>query len=1409
MYALAGVNAPAKIMDLTERYYKCFLVVLGFIMLNLFLIPPLQAQPESYKFEHFSNEDGLSQNLVFSIIQDYRGFMWFGTLDGLNRYNGYQFNTYNHIPGDSLSLTNNAIHALFEDHNRNLWVGAVGLNLYDRKMDRFIPVVKPEQIDPDLQYFQINDISEDHNGDIWFSINGIGVFRLDLPDIDHSKGWIGNQIQNMKLAGPYPFPEKFMEQWEGVETINLLFINRTLWIAAEKEILSLEVLENGLYPEPGQHLIKKADIDLTSETGRFYDLFCDEQGLVWIGTNRALIQLSDQLKQKAIYYYSEEGLHFSADWKGLPKKITCDKSGNLWIATFEGVITFNQEKKTFQQIRYNPGHKEGLSFDNITSVFTDKGNIVWIGTAGVGIDRYIGYSKQFEHYLSKNQTNRIYSVYDLVSLSGSGLWFSALDGKLLHLDRTTGRCREIKKPDNINEWMIDDISIDHQGKMWISNDNLLLHFDPVSELAKTYVLVNRDVNEFLPSDSVHSLLTDNKDNLWLCNAHTLKRFDPDLGIMENHTFQGLELNQVNTFLCDENGVFWIATLNGLLKYHMDTEDQILYQARPEGEGYLRNANVTCILPDPKDPGLFIWMGTGGGGLHRMNKQSETFQVYDLNDGLPNNYIYGILADEKGKLWISTNKGLSCFDPEHNTFENYTSKDGIQNNEFNSRSYYKSESGEMFFGGINGISAFYPQQIEPNPNIPDVVLTDFQISYKTVTPGTEDSPLKYTISETGSIDLDYKQRNIAFSFAAMDFTNPDKNQFRYKLEGFNDDWIDARTENHATYTNLPHGHYVFRVQGSNNDGIYNESGTSIRVHIARPLWKKWWAYLLYTIIAGLAGFAMFRYFNEKRRMQRIILEEQLKAEQIAVLEKIKSQFFANISHEFRTPINLIRGRVEEMLDQVKRYDFREKMISIDQNAGELLEFVEEILDLTRLESKNITLNLKSGDLILFLRKLVQSFQPLAITRNIALEFNSDQETLIVEFDAFAMKRIVSNLISNALKFTPGSGKVQVYITKPAATKKINLLPSEQIIQIRVVDNGKGIPENEHESIFKRYYQVENNEEALTGFGLGLALVKGLVDLLGGDIRVESKEKVGSAFIVELPVVASDKFTETHSVQKVSPANENTIKLPAKDSGSVLGSDRLMQASSSKLVLVVEDHKELQEYIRAILIPEYRVLLADHGKQGLELAFKETPDLIISDVKMPEMDGFEMTGQLTTDHRTSHIPVILLTAKAEDTDRLTGLELGADDYLVKPFKKEELFSRIRNILRKREVLTKKNSGRIMEDFAFEELKSIDQEFLQKVNKIVEENMEDEQFGIERLAREAGMSSSNLYRKVQALLDITPVQLLQELRFKRAILYLKKGYNISEVAGRVGFKNQANFSTSFKKKFGCSPREYIKEH
>ena len=1372
----------------------------------------LPAQERDFRFEHLSIEDGLSQNLIFSIIQDSKGFIWVGTYDGLNRYDGYEFNIYTHLPADSLSIMANQIYALFEDRGQHLWVGAGGLNLYDRRNDRFVRVVTKEQIGQNIADLQIQDITEDRNGHIWMYVRNAGVYRLEL---DHTSSDLLKDLnlrEKCRLVGPYPIPGAISGKLTGTETGFLAVAGNSLWLSVEKGLMVLEAAEGGAYPGPDQSGFREVVLKGIPPDKTIHELWVDTDESIWIGTQAGLVHLKDHRLPDQNEFYPIPLDKFTEHGLATPRSMALDQQGMLWIATYEGVLLFDLSGKTYRHLLYDPDDPEGLSYPSITKVFVDQGNLVWLGTAGMGLNNYATHRKQFEHYLGKQLTHTIYSVYDLLEDPEGDIWFSALSGSLFHYIRKTGEVLEIPDPFPDITWTITDMIRDTQGIFWITNDQLLIRYDPEGVTSRVYPITYLEDETVFPSDSMYTLTRDPTGDIWLVNTRNLKRFRPGRGFTAHFTLPEMPLERVNACHLDNRGVFWIASLNGLLRFDPSSGAGEWYRNDPADPGSLPYDHLTSLQPDPSDPQHTLWMGTGGGGLVRMTIPDGIFTNFTTADGLPNNYIYGVLADESGELWMSTNKGLSCFNPGTGVFRNYDRSDGIQSNEFNTRSCYRSPGGKLFFGGINGITAFYPEQIITNPYIPPVIITGMQLSYEPLKAGVKGSPLPYSITETKAIRLRHRQRTLAFEFAALDFTYPEKNRYRFRLEGFDQRWIDAGTDRRAFYTNLPAGKYIFEVTGSNNDGVFNQEGTSLEVVIPPHPWMKWYAFLVYAAMLGTAGYFLHQYLFERRKTRQEIMQREEETRRLTELDQFKSRFFANVSHEFRTPISLIQAQMEDLLQELKRTDLREKVISAQKNSEELLRLIDQLLDLARLEANKMKLHPAIHDLVPFVKEIVNGFRLAARRRQLLLDFNTETDQLFAAIDESAVRKIMDNLIFNALKFTEPGGRIQVSMGSTSTGDPALAEEGQGFLLIRVSDSGIGIDEAHLDHIFDRFYQVDHPSEKMhEGFGLGLGMVKELTELHGGSIQVQSEPGKGSVFIVKLPALRQEEYpAEPSVVQQVAhvPAKpEQGETKERKEHERIADVDSWSSMASSE-ILVVEDHQELREFIRTILQREYHVVLASDGRQGLEIARQRMPDLIITDVMMPVMDGFELVHQLLNDQRTSHIPVILLTAKAETDDRIKGLELGADDYLVKPFKQNELLSRVRNILRKREELQKKYAGQVLDGAPLEKEPTHEQLFLKEVRGWIETHLENEGFGVEQLAEAVHMSPSNLYRKLHALTNLSPLELVKQIRIDKAVRLLKQGLTVAEVSYQVGFQNPSSFTNFFRKQYGVSPREFLKK-
>ena len=818
------------------------------------------------------------------------------------------------------------------------------------------------------------------------------------------------------------------------------------------------------------------------------------------------------------------------------------------------------------------------------------------------------------------------------------------------------------------------------------------------------------------------------------------------------------------------------------------------------------------------------------------------------------------------MWISTLNGISKFDPDTKVFTNYDAGDGLSDNIFQEGAAFKSDSGELFFGGQEGVTAFFPDQIKNNPYVPPVVMTSLSISYEEVSVGGA-SPLPTPISIAEEIVLSYDDRDISLSFAALSFHRPEKNLYAYKLEGYEDTWHSPGTDRRATYTNLNPGDYIFRVKASNNDGIWNEEGTSLRITILPPWWKATWAYALYTLL--LLGAAVGTYLvqharivrNEREKAQ--LRESELRAEaaelqaralqaenerkqvelekaheletaycqleeqktkiealarKLTELDRMKTRFFANISHEFRTPLTLILGPLRDALDEAfgpVDERLQQQMGIMQRNGRRLLRLINQLLDLSRLESGNLTLRARQTNLIPFLRSIVSMFASQAERKNIQLQFASTEEERYLYFEPDKLEKVVSNLISNALKFTPAHGKI--HVSEEPGTEETGAF-----VEITVKDTGEGIPAEELPYIFDRFHQVDaSSVREHEGSGIGLALAKELVELHGGKIRAESEPDFGTTFIVRL-LQGTNHLDPGDIVEEapVEAVREGVTPEAVRREAAILTVEESSRMEANEetaypvsrvapIILVAEDNADMREYLRSHLAPRYRVAEAVDGIEGLEIIREVDPALVICDVMMPRMNGYAFCETVKADEGLNHIPVVLLTARASEESKVEGLKTGADDYIYKPFSAEELLARVENLIELRRRLRKRFSDEVIVGPSEISVSSADAELLDRVRETVEQHMSDSNFSTEWLADEVGMSQRNLRRKIQAMTNLSLSGYVRMMRLERAVQLLEQRTGtVSEIAYQVGFKNPAHFSALFNQVFGVSPSRYADE-
>jgi signal transduction histidine kinase/DNA-binding response OmpR family regulator len=726
---------------------------------------------------------------------------------------------------------------------------------------------------------------------------------------------------------------------------------------------------------------------------------------------------------------------------------------------------------------------------------------------------------------------------------------------------------------------------------------------------------------------------------------------------------------------------------------------------------------------------------------------------------------------------------------------------------------------IFFGGVNGLTWFHPDSVRDDPMPAPVVITGFSIHGKPVSHKTPNSPLQYAIEATHEIVLPYHDNVLTFEFAALDFSNPENNLYSYKMDNYDADWSTPHTDRRVTYSQMPPGEYIFRVRGSNSDGVWNEQGTSIEITILPPWWRTWWAYSLYAGFIGLTLYGLRRYERNRQQLRHEAELQRLEAQKFQEVDHLKSRFFANISHEFRTPLTLIMGQVESVLPEQEKQENKNKLSMALRNAKQLLRLINQLLDLSKIEAGRMKLNAAPGNIVPLLRSLTASFESLAHQKNLALRFECAHDVIIVNFEQEKIEKIMYNLLSNAMKFTPEGGKVSVQLAVSSNQYSVDSnqlsaapLNTEHWLLITVRDSGIGIPHDRLRYIFDRFYQVDTSQtREHEGTGIGLALTKELVELHSGTISVESTEGFGTTFVVKLPVISDQFSVISRSEAEIPTARDDQFSVTDDEypatSDEQLATSNQQPASRHDFILIVEDNADVREYVRQNLADGYRVIEAKDGEEGFTKAQEYIPDLIISDVMMPKVDGYELARKIRGDELTSHIPIIMLTAKAAEEEKLQGLETGVEAYLIKPFSTKELQVRVRKLIEMRRKLRAQVKGKPVIKASELAVTSVDQQFLERLQKVAEENMEDENFQVEELSHKIGMGRRQLHRKLTALLDHSPTAYLRQMRLDRAKqLITKNAGTISEIAYMVGYSDVSAFSRAFREVFGQSPSELL---
>ncbi len=1313
--------------------------------------------------------------------------MWFGTHDCVNRYDGRGVKVYRTNPVDPRTISSDDfIRAIGEDRNGNLWIGTQnGLNRYLPEKDAFERFVSNKNITSSISDNKVFCMFTDRKGGVWFGTS-MGLNLLENPSSRKFRKF----YKKDGLAG---------------NSIYCIFEDRdgNIWVGTT-EGLSRMYVKNGRY-EISSFFHQVGDPGSISGNS-IKAIVADPMGRLWIGTETDGLNLFVP-ESHSFVHFRYNVLNPNGLSNDNIRKIISGRNGKLWVATMNGMNILDPKTFCFEVYRNDPENRKSLKDNSIKDIYEDDCGSVWMGTMFGGVNVVHPGSIPFTTYRYSKYRNSISSdMISVIAPDGLGnLWIGTEGQGLNYFNVKTGLFKKyIHNPldlSSLGHNTIKAIYRDSIGRIWIGlYEGGLDLFVPSTGKFEHYPPHPGQPNA-LTEGYVTSISGWSAGRLLVGTVSKgLYVFDPkDQAFRRIEELLGKGQKLCNSYISvvysDSKGNLWVGTLGGLNMLSNGTRQlRILFKGN-ESKSSHQAVRITSIREDRYGN---IWIGTLRDGLSLYHPKTHSFTTYFHKDGLASDNVTNLLDDDEGNLWISSDKGLTKFDHRQRSFKTYNTSDGLPSNEFNLNSAYKDMNGRLYFGSFNGLVTFTPKDISENRALPQMTFTGLKLFNKPVAIGGPDKILTNDINFSKSITFDADQNIFTIDFAALSYIQSQRNKYAYKLEGLEEDWnyVDIPS---ATYTNLSPGKYKFLIKGSNNDGLWNNKPAVLEINILPPLWRTWWAYLLYFTAGSTVLFLVLRFTRRQQQLKSQLYYEHLNNERQQELYQMKLDFFTRISHEIRTPLTLIFAPLEKL----KRYaqdnhPVQSSIVGIKRNTERLLRLVGELLDFRKIESGNVRLQVAENDLVAFCRNIYNTFKGLAEMKDIDYCFKSEAEQVFIFYDAGQMEKVFNNILSNAFKYTPDGGKITFSLTV-----------HDGYANVTITDNGIGIPEEARDKIFTNFYQVRSGQSAVEGWGIGLALVKNIVELHKGEISIMSEQAIGdkngSTRVNLLLRPGRDHFTEDEFAEN-SDIGMTVVNIPEPDDHSSVGLVARTVPEQRHTVLVVEDNDELRAFIMQSLEASYHIIEGADGLEGWEVAVTNIPDIIVSDVSMPKLGGLELCQKLKQEERTSHIPVIMLTAMASHMHQADGLEAGADVYITKPFSIRVLELSIRNLLQVREDLKQRYIKQIMLTPRKLEIESPDERFLSKLMQVIEDNMEDPEFSVLGLVDRIGMSRTVLYRKIKSLTDLSITDFIKSQRLKRAEQLLSENkLNVADVAYSVGFNDRRYFSKEFRKQFGYPPSKY----
>jgi signal transduction histidine kinase/ligand-binding sensor domain-containing protein/DNA-binding response OmpR family regulator len=1387
------------------------------------------AQSNRFIFEHYSAKNGLIHDLIEYVYIDSEGYVWLAQINGLQQFDGFDFVKYSFTPGDSNAISDNFITSIYEDHIGNIWIGTFsnGLEMFDKKKEVF-------------HHFRHDP--KNHNT---ISSNNIPRGKKVITQDKFGNLWVNTDHGLNKINLSTKAIDRFYGDFEG----QLLYDSseHVLWIAYKKlkkfnlSDYKLETFE-----------VKQ----ITENNAIITSILIDQSGLLWLGSGSGLTVFNkseNEILSADQYLTSANAFFQDYEWTHNPiKSLYRDYRGYIWMGMEESLYRLNPADGTFRIFKHETGNQSSLIDGEITGVYGSRKGVIWITYLNKGISKVNIQTKKFDHYKHdpNNQNSLSGNTVRSVFLDRKGhLWVGTYNNGLNRLkdQKAADIVYYMHEPGNdrsLSSNYITSAFVDSRDRLWVGTfENGLCYADNIYESEEL------SFNRFKTEDTfeVHEFTEDENGRIWISTQKGFYIFDP---VTKNFNRYGSSPNQlslvkeinIQSIYIEPPNIFWLATWNkGLCKLVINS-DSLLHSVtgRDSIVIYDRIMDLDHSIIDNRFINIYsdrkgnIWLGSNANGLIKVIEDNDSlnFIKYDMNKGAPDNSVFGIAGDKDGNIWISTGNGIGKFDPETENFINYHESDGLQSNVFMWDASFQSPDDKIFFGGINGLNAFYPDSIIDNQSKAKVFISKLIIHNKEVQIGDEINGrqiLNKSIRFADKIVLTSNEPVFSLEFIALDNINPKENIYAYQLEGFDNDWnYAASNRRYVTYTNLDPDEYVFKVKATNSDGYWNEEPASLIIVIKPPVWKTWWAYIMYIVaFLGLLYLLQWEILKFDRLKHKLQLEE-LRHEKDNELSTLKLNFFTNLSHEFRTPLTLILGPVQSLLNTNETSNrVRHQLEIVDKNAKRLLKITNQLLKFRKQDFDKLQIKAAKGNIVKFIQEIALAFRHHAQLRQIDFSCHFQDKKILIWFDRDKMEIVLFNILSNAFKFTQQKGKIDILVKKSNGQQDVVKVPDgyasaafgqlpdtcNEWVEIRVKDNGCGISTDHINNIFKRYYQVNQSDfENLSGSGIGLEQIKNYVELHYGKIMVISREGAGTEFIFCLPV-GSRHLKESEKDHKFKNSEHTDhYRLPSDlkisiEQNALETQQKDYMNDDQPEILIIDDNPDIIIYLKEILKSEYSIIDASDGVQGFSLAVEKMPDLIISDIMMPGMDGLQLCVKLKTDIKTSHIPVTLLTARTSMIYQIEGLETGADDYITKPFDERTLKARIRNLIASRKKFRELFSQEFIIKPKDITITTPDERFLDQVIRIIEENISDPEYNVEKLSRDVGMSHSMMYKKIVALTDLNIVEFIKRIKLQRAAQILTQSkISISDVSYEVGFTDPKYFSKCFQKQFMVTPTEFI---